>query len=179
MLLHNLNIIEIRKDALKSMMEGKKWIFIVIYYMIPIVVSGVLIKYSYYIGNGVLGNLISGICLLSGLMFSLLFVITNNFNSRKSQIVSKDEEDIRYIENYRNFANKLISIISYFVVKSIIIILLLIIESSYYDYLNEKINILYKAIWFLSYLLFYQYIIQLIYILKNMYAMLYDDVNRK
>ncbi len=179
MFLQNLNIFEIRNDAIKAISDrdGKIWVFI-FYYGLPILVSYILFKYNYRLNKEVSGNLISGISLLSGLMFSLLVVITNNYSRRRSKLNHKEDEHVRYLENYKSFSNNLIAVISYVVVKSIVIIVFLVFANSYYEYIDQKIDIVFKLSWSVIYILLIQYVIFVLYIIKNMYAMLYDDINQ-
>ncbi|MBI9055978.1 MAG: hypothetical protein JEY96_19305 [Bacteroidales bacterium] len=175
-----LNVFEIRKDALKAIKnDASRWSFIFIYYIIPICIALLIHYINYELNTELFGNLIGGISLFAGLLFSIIFVVSNNLNSRKIQYQSQNEEDKRYIENYRNFSNNIVYLISYTVVKSIIIIVLLILADAYFDYLNETANLLIRIIWDLIVFLLYHFLLYIIIILKEMYVMQYEDINKK
>lgn len=178
MILKNLNFIEIRHDALNAISRGSSRIlFVFYYYGIPLLISFLLVIFDYFLDKDVVGNIISGISLLSGLMFSLLVVVTNNYSKRKGRLTSNNDESVRYLNNYKQFANELIAVISYSVVKSLIIIVALVFVNSYLEYLDDKMNCFLKYSWIFVYTFMIQYIIFILFIVNNMYAMLYDDIN--
>jgi len=178
-MLDKLNILEIRKDAISSIQKGSsKLSFILVYYGIPLVCAVAIHLVNYDVNTDLFGNLISGISLFAALLFSIIFVVSNNLNSRKNQYKSNDEENIRYLSNYKNFANSLVSLISYTIVKAIMIVVILIISDAYFDYLNEKSNLLLKIIWDILIVLLVQFLLYIIIILREMYVMQYEDINK-
>lgn len=118
-------------------------------------------------------------------MFTLLFIVTSNYKTRKSQIPAKEEEDIKYLDRYYTFTRNVVSLISYSIIKAGIVIILTIIYVSLYP--KDSIFLYIKDINIPIYILIInsliiiqllQFLIIIIIILKEMYAMLYDDINK-
>lgn len=179
-MISKLNILQIRKDAIYAIKENVNYLsFFIVYYMFPILCA-ILVHFSgYELNAGLFGNLISGISLFAALLFSLIFVVTNNFSNRKVQHQSTDEEVVRYLKNYKKFSNNIVALISYTIIKSILIIILLIFSDAYIDYLDNKSNLFIMIIWDIIILLLIQFLIYIVVILKEMYVMQYEDINRE
>jgi len=179
-MINKINILEIRKDAIKALRKDTKiFSFILIYYLCPIGTAATLHFLNYNINTALFGNLISGISLFTGLLFSIIFVVSNNWNSRKSQYKTGNEEDEKYLNRYKNFANQITYLISYIVVKAILIIILLIAADAYFDYLNKVPNLGLRLIWDVLLFLLCQFLILIVVILNEMYTMQYDDINKE
>lgn len=183
-----IDIFEIRKDAVKSMRKDSNiFSFLLIYYIFPAFASVIIFITNYKINTALFGNLLSGISLFSGMLFSIIFIVSNNFNTRKEKIDSKEEENKSYIDRYKTFANELTSLISYTVVKALVIIVLLIISdaaNNYVDntgssYFDDSFLLLLKFIGAILIFLLYQFLLYIVVILKEMYVMQFDDINRK
>jgi hypothetical protein len=175
---NKLNIFEIRSDAIKAVRRDSSDIsFVLIYYGLPFVCALTLHIICYEIKTDLFGNLISGISLFAALLFSIIFVVSNNLNTRKEQYKSHNEEDLRYLKNYKDFANSLVALISYTIVKAIIIVVILIVSDAYFDYLENKTNITLRIIWDLLVFLLVQFLLYIIIILREMYLMQYEDIN--
>lgn len=177
-MLNKLNIFEIYKDGINAIKGDSKYIyFIFIYYIFPIMCGFCLSYYKYIIAKNISSDIIGGIGLFAGLMFTLLFIVTNNYKTRKSQILSKEEEDIKYLERYLNFTRTLVSLISYSIIKAGLIIILTITYVSLHTKGNN-ISIDIQIINGLIIIQLLQFLIIIVIILKEMYAMLYDDINK-
>ena len=101
-MLSKLNIFEIRKDALIAVKDNANiFSFWLVYYILPIIIASFLHYIKYDVDTKLFGNLISGISLFAGLLFSIIFIVSNNLNTRREQLQTKNEEDIRYIETYK------------------------------------------------------------------------------
>lgn len=80
------------------------------------------------IGNEVISNIISSISIFSGLLFSVIFILLENYNKRKEKI-NKDSTDelVKYVNRYKKFTNKVTTIILCSVVVAMVCILTLFI----------------------------------------------------
>lgn len=178
-MLQKLNILEIRNDAIQILRtDTHPLTFVIVYYIIPILVATTLHFCKFDIETRLFRNLISAISLFAGMLFSVIFIVSKNFNTRKEQLISNNEEDIQYVNRYRIFSNNIISCISYVILKAIFIILLLLMSDSYRHYLNEEINLQLRIIWDVFVVNMIQFLIFVIVILKEIYSMQYDDINR-
>jgi hypothetical protein len=175
-----LNFFEIIVDGNKSMKQStNKKIFVLYYYLVPLLISICIVCTSFFISSDTATNVIGGFGLFAGLMFTLLFVITGNFDSRKRQFKdSKLEEDTRYIKTYQDFTNNSISLISYSILKSGLIIILLLLYTSLISIITKDYVVIIEFVQGLIILQLLQYAMVFIAILKDMYAMLYEDVNK-
>jgi hypothetical protein len=178
-MLSKLNVLEIRKDALDAVKDNaSQFSFIAIYYIIPILIASTLHLIKYDVDTRLFGNLISGISLFAGLLFSIIFIVSNNLNTRREKIQTKNEEDIRYIETYKKFAKNIVSLISYTVVKSVFIIIILIVSDAVYSYLDKEVNLFLRLLWDVLIIFLYHFIFYIILILKEMYSMQYEDISK-
>lgn len=178
-MLSKLNIFEIRKDALIAVKDNANiFSFWLVYYILPIIIASFLHYIKYDVDTKLFGNLISGISLFAGLLFSIIFIVSNNLNTRREQLQTKNEEDIRYIETYKKFAKNIVSLISYTVVKAIFIIIILIISDAVYSYLDKEVNLFLRLLWDVLVVFLYQFIFYIILILKEMYSMQYEDISK-
>ena len=178
-MLSKLNIFEIRKDALIAVKDNANiFSFWLVYYILPIIIASFLHYIKYDVDTKLFGNLISGISLFAGLLFSIIFIVSNNLNTRREQLQTKNEEDIRYIETYKKFAKNIVSLISYTVVKAIFIIIILIISDAVYSYLDKEVNLFLRILWDVLVVFLYQFIFYIILILKEMYSMQYEDISK-
>lgn len=178
-MLNKLNILEIRRDALYVLkLNTNKYEFLTIYYCIPISIAFILHYINYDIETRLFRNLISGISLFAGMLFSIIFIVSKNYNERKRDLQSKNEEDLQYLNRYKKFSNNIISLISFVVIKAILIIVLLIISDAYKHFLDDEVNFQLRLIWDVFVIIIIQFLLYIIVILKEMYAMQYDDINR-
>jgi len=178
-MLKKLNILEIRGDAIRALKANtNKYEFLVIYYFFPVLIAILFHYFKIDIETRIFRNLIGGISLFSGMLFSIIFVVSKNFNTRKEQLNTKDEDDLIYLNQYKKFSNNLISLISYLIIKAIIIIIILILSDGYKHHLNDTVNFNLRAMWDVFIILIFHYLLYVIVILKEMYIMQYDDINR-
>lgn len=179
-MLSKLNFFEIRKDAISAIkVDTKIYSFYLTYYIVPFILAFTIHWIKYDIDTSLFSNLLSGISLFAGLLFSIIFVVSNNFNNRKFELDNKEEENQRFLNNYRAFASNIIALISYTVVKSIMIIVILIFSDAIYSYNGDKANLLLRIIWDVLIILLYHFLFYITMILKEMYTMQYEDINRK
>ncbi|MDR1762322.1 MAG: hypothetical protein LBR55_07715 [Bacteroidales bacterium] len=176
-----INIFEICKDGANAIRgESKKITFFLIYWFVPIVFATILWHFDYCISKDISSDIVGGIGLFAGLMFTLLFVVTNSYRTRKEQLsYSKNEEDKKYLERYNAFTQSTVSLISYSIVKAGLIILFTLAYVSLLTYkCNNLLIVFAKLCNGLLVIQLTQFAIVITMILKEMYAMLYDDINK-
>lgn len=179
-MIDKINILEIRFDALKILKKDSSLSsYYVVYYIFPIIASCILVfLLSVRINTELFKNLIAGISLFSGLLFSIIFIVSNNYKERKISYNSKDEENVRYLKTYYEFSSNLISLISYSIVKALTIIVLTVIISIYSEFIDPQIDLALKTMWVLLLVLLYQFLVYILIILKEIYTMQYEEINR-
>ena len=180
-MLSKLNVFEICKDGSNAIRgENKKSVFFLIYWLCPVMLAAALWHFDYYISKDISSDIVGGIGLFAGLMFTLLFVVTNSYRTRKEQL-SKDEseESKNYLDRYNTFAQNTVSLISYSIVKAGLIILFTLAYVSLLAYeCNNLLRVFAKICNGLLVIQLIQFAIVITMILKEMYAMLYDDINK-
>lgn len=177
-MLAKLNIFEIRRDALSVLKNKRTFSFTLLYYLTPLLIAVLLYKIDFQLSDNMASAVISGISLFSGFMFSLLFIITSNYSNRKNKLDISQEENLRYLNHYKSFSNNLISLISYSIIKALIVIALIIVLNSSSDFLNSYKEFASKVVLGVLFIIIFQYFLMVIWILKNMYSMLFEDINR-
>lgn len=180
-MISKLNILEIRNDAIRILQKDSSvFSFYLIYYVIPILIaSGVVFWLSITINTSLFGNLNAGISLFSGLLFSIIFIVSNNYKERRISHNSPDDENIRYLERYYEFSTTLISLISYTIIKALYIIVFTVVISLYSEHIKGSIDVPVKILWSLLIVFLYQFLLYVIIILKEIYSMQYEEINRK
>lgn len=191
---NKIRILEIRKEAFESLKyiddnaSEKSNIYMLYMYILPLVASALLLLIGIFITDDIATYLITSISIFAGLFFSLLFIVTERYNSKKEQLRSNENEEVlNYLIRYKNFSKFLIRQISYTIVLAIVLILLmaLIYFSPQVPQLNlfgygEMIRTICKYIF--NGVIYYfgcQFLIFIIVILGNTYVMLSDDINNK
>ena len=175
-----INIFDIIIDGHRAISGGSRIFTICIYWIIPIIIASLLWHFGYYIPSDITSDVISGIGLFAGLMFTLLFVVTTNYKNRKQQLENDSNEETKnYIRRYHTFTESAVALISYSIVKAGVIIFFTIV----YNALDSIINNSGQdwAIFLMSAFLeifWIQFIIVITRILREMYVMLYDDIEK-
>lgn len=179
-MIDKINILEIRNDAIDILKkDSSSWSFYFVYYVFPIIISLIIIFcLSININTDLFRNLIAGISLFSGLLFSIIFIVSNNYKDRKVSYNSKDEENKRYLKAYYDFSTNLISLISYSIIKALYIIVITVVISIYYEYVELKTDNIIRFFWTLLLVFLYQFLLYVIIILKEIYTMQYEEINR-
>lgn len=190
-----IKISEIRKDALNNLFKqhnGEKVanekVVKFYYYILPIIVSIVVLILGVTIKESIASYLITGISIFAGLFFSLLITVSDKMNKRKELQKSLSETDVNYFKLYKKFSEQLIAYISYEIVLSVILIILILftfIDVNDFNFLiitTFVINLFKVLNIVLNFLIFYygiKFLYILLIILSSMYVMLLDDINRK
>lgn len=160
---------DIIKDAFNELKQ-----YSILFFCVPALISIVLFLFTWLRGVNlnIYDGIIETIGIFSAFMFTLIFVIVEHYIKRKEAISSNNEEDVNYVERYRNFARSNVSIISFSILLSGIIILMRIIFPQI-SKLDRIWNALFSSLLVLFIL---QYFILIAIITKEMYAMLTDDI---
>lgn len=163
---------DITKDALSSLRTH--WVH---FYLLPAVLAGGTGAYTYFLDKelSLFGDVVGPIGIFSALMFSVIFIVVEHFLKRRDACKSENEEDIQYLENYQDFTRNTVARISF----SIFLAGLIIIMAFIFPQVKAT------NIWWLSarntvfafFLL--QYIVNFFIVVKDMYAMLTDDIEHK
>lgn len=181
-MIHNFNITEIIRDGYRSIKGGSRtFILILVYFLCPLLFAAFMSFNDYKISGNVTSDIVGGIGLFAGLMFTLLFVVTSNYKNRKEQLSGNDdEENINYIKRYHAFTEDAVSLISYSIVKAGLVIIITIIYVSVLpeDGVEEKSSLLVRILNGLLIMQLVQFLMIIVRILKEMYAMLYDDISK-
>lgn len=155
-------------------LKGKKGLF----YILPLVLALTIGSYSFWSGNtfSIFDKVIEPIGIFSALLFSVLFVVVEHFLKRKEKLYnSKNEEDIQYLKRYKDFTRNIVAVISFSIfIAGVVILLALVLPLI-------KIT----STWWLavrSFVFCYfviQYLVMIFLVVKEMYAMLTDDIESK
>lgn len=160
---------DILKDAFSAL--NSSWL---VFYLMPGVVSIGIFLYlwisekDFCLYNGI----IETIGIFAAFMFTLIFVIVDHFVKRKETRNGLDDEEKNYIARYREFAQNSVAMISFSILLAGGIILLQIIlpqikvECSLVNAITNSV--------FAFFLI--QYAVLILLIIKEMYAMLTDDI---
>jgi len=180
-MISKINILEIRKDSLKILKrDSNSLVFAAIYYILPFAVTVALIFYfSIIIDTELFRNLIAGISLFSGLLFSIIFIVSDNYKDRRIKLNTDDDENVQYLKRYHEFSSDLVSLISYTIIKALFIIGLTVIISLYQSHIGKSIDYYIMVLWSLLLILLYHFLLYVIIILNEIYSMQYEEINRQ
>ena len=160
---------DILKDALLTLKSS--WFA---FYMLPGMVAVGVFFYQWFYKTdfNLYDGIIETIGIFAAFMFTLIFVIVEHFIKRKETRKSQNEEDKNYIAKYRQFARDAVAMISFSILLAGGIILFQIIipnieiKCAFANYIANSI---------MAFFLF-QYLILILLIIREMYAMLTDDI---
>lgn len=184
-MLKEFKILYIRQLALNTLRNTS--MFQLNYRIIPLLISLLISCFNTKISNNNSGILVTGISIFAGLLFSLLFIVTDKLNLRKVTLSNdKNEEVVNYLKRYKLFAKKTIHQISYTILLSILLILLIFLndypnwlnfECPYYSFLAQKyFGFTLKTFFYYSSL---QFLYFLLTILASMFSMLSEDITKE
>lgn len=161
---------DIINDAL-AYLKGKKGLF----YYLPIVLAVLSGFYTYWTKNDLIffDSVVEPIGIFSALMFSVLFIVVEHFLIRKEKLSeSKNEEDIQYLKRYKNFTSDMVAVISFSIIIAGLVIFLAL------AFPLVKITKLWCLALRNSVFSFFiiQYVVIILLVVKEMYAMLTDDI---
>ena len=85
---------------------------IIFHFIVPISISLIFIFFNITIDDVFVSNVISSISIFSGLLFSVIFILLENYNKRKDKIGNNPPEElVRYVNRYKDFTSKISTII--------------------------------------------------------------------
>ena len=189
---NKIRIKEIRKKAFESLSyvddnandKNQKYIWYV--RVIPIIFACCLLLCKVFLTSDIISYMITSISIFAGLFFGLLFIVTERYNSKKEQLQSDMNEEVKnYLIRYQNFSRFLIRQISYSIVLSIALICLMAMvyfapQIPHWNFwgCGDIIRLISKYV--LNAFIYYwsvQFVVFIIVILGNTFVMLSDDIN--
>ncbi|MDO6803655.1 hypothetical protein Q4595_14470 [Wenyingzhuangia sp. 1_MG-2023] len=186
-MLKQFKILYIRKLAIQTLESTSHIKFQLHYRIIPFIISLVISSFNSKISENNSGILVTGISIFAGLLFSLLFIVTDKLNLRRVTLsTDKNEEVINYLKRYKSFAKKTIHQISYTILLSILLILLIFLndypdwlnfECPYYSFIAKKY--FGYSLKFFFYYSSLQFLYFLLTILASMFSMLSEDITKE
>ena len=194
MMWNNIKLNEIRKQAKESLKykdfnaNSTTKVYLLYLYLLPVLFALVLLSLGLFIEKEIASYFITSISIFAGLFFSLLFIVTDKYNTKKDKLKELteegDKEACNYLIRYKNFSKFLIRQISFTIVLAVVLILTLsiIYFLPLFPQMDSMIWKYFKLIakYLLNGIIYYwsaQFIVFLIVILSNMYVMLLDDIN--
>lgn len=200
-MLSKFNPFELIKDGYSEIKVSQNNIISVIFhFIIPICISAVFILLKVDIGNEVISNIISSISIFSGLLFSVIFILLENYNKRKEKI-NKDSADelVKYVNRYKKFTNKTTTIILFSIVIAMACIVMLfttifisqirltnidyeLIKDFLYSHeeqLTPVKSILLNILQSICIVFLYNYFLIVINLIVEIYKMIYDSINSR
>lgn len=194
------NLIELFKDGFSEIRISSKLSYSIFWHFVfPILLSFIFLLFSITIDNDIISNIISSISIFSGLLFSVIFVVTENYSKRKNRMSNDSNEEAKsYLKRYKDFTEHITTLILFSVAIAIIsivflLIYLLLIKANLQGLqmnkelveIFEKGNIEYSKLKFitlailqiLSFISLFNYLLIIIVLVKEVYAMVFDDIN--
>ncbi|SEW49747.1 hypothetical protein SAMN05421841_4311 [Chryseobacterium wanjuense] len=194
------NLIELLKDGFSEIRVSPKIFYTIFWHLFfPIMLSIIFLLFSVTIDNDIISNIISAISIFSGLLFSVIFVVTENYSKRKNQMSRNQSDEAQsYLKRYKDFTEQITTLILFSVAIAIISIVFLLlyiflmkanlqglqvvkevkefIETGDIDYSKVK-SIVLLFLQTLSFIFLYNYLLTIITLVKEVYAMVFDDIN--
>lgn len=194
------NLIELLKDGFSEIRVSPKIFYTIFWHLFfPIMLSIIFLLLSVTIDNDIISNIISAISIFSGLLFSVIFVVTENYSKRKNQISRNQSDEAQsYLKRYKDFTEQITTLILFSVAIAIISIVFLLlyiflmkanlqglqvvkevkefIETGDIDYSKVK-SIVLIFLQISSFIFLYNYLLTIITLVKEVYAMVFDDIH--
>jgi len=194
------NLTELLKDGFSEIRVSSKLSYSILWHFaFPLLLSFIFVLFSITIDNDVISNIISSISIFSGLLFSVIFIVTENYSKRKSHMINDyNDETKSYLKRYKNFTEHITTLILSSVAIAIISIVCLlmylfvvkvnlqglkvdkeikeIIERGSIDYSKVK-SVALSTLQMLSFVFLFNYLLVIITLVKEVYAMIFDDIN--
>lgn len=188
-MLRKLHIWEIIKNGHKSLyheIDGYKGNVIVkflLFDLSPLIVSLFFVFFSnfHYKLEEFSSDILSGLSLFSGLLFSLIVVIVDKAKARKGSLLSsKNEEEKNYLSKYLLYSEQLITQISLSIIYSFSIIILLVLTQIQIENIPIPINIIlflyFAGITLITYFSI-QFFILILIIISGMYSVFINELD--
>lgn len=207
---NNIKLNEIRRQAKESLKyrdfnaTSTTKIYLLYLYGLPILFSSILLLLGLFVEKEIASYFITSISIFAGLFFSLLFIVTDKYKTKKEDLKNititakednlkefvidteedEDDEVRNYLKRYKNFSIFLIRQISFTILLAVALIISLSIiyfipqfprtNCFIWQYIKLTIKYLLNGI---IYYWSMQFVVFLVIILSNMYVMLLDDIN--
>lgn len=190
------NLKELLNDGLKEIILSDNMIYSVLFHIIiPLIIAIILILFNVFFDNDIISNLISSISIFSGLLFSVIFVVIDNYSKRRDSLgTNPNEEKKNYLKRYKIFTESVTTLILFSVAIACITVIILLtyllcykgdmsIWKDIFDSNNETINfsqVRAFGLWFLqivSCITLFNYVLVIIVLINEVYKMVFDDIN--
>lgn len=194
------NLTELLQDGFSEIRVSSKLSYSIFWHFVfPIVQSIIFVIFGITIDNDIISNIISSISIFSGLLFSVIFVVTESYCKRRNQLSNNSSDEAKsYLKRYKNFTEHITTLILFSVAIAIISIVFLliylffvkanlqelhlikefkeIIEEGNVDFSKVKYVIL-SLLQMLSFIFLFNYLLIIITLIKEVYAMVFDEIN--
>ena len=163
---------DIIKDAMSVLLKSCFSFFV-----IPFLSACGIFVYIWKFQNdfNIIEGAIDPIGIFAAFMFTLIFIVVEHFLKRKETYGTSNEEDRRYIEHYRSFTRSSVALITF----SILLAGGIIVFQIVFSQIRISEVILKAAINAIFSFCLVQYAVLVLLIIKEMYAMLTDDIESK
>ncbi|WP_339926321.1 hypothetical protein [uncultured Cyclobacterium sp.] len=176
----NFHISEIISDGFKTIENSGKRFLVLI--LTPIIIGITISIYKdIEVNKDYINIIISSLSIFTGFFFTLIVYVADKAANKKNEYRDKkNEEDIRFINTYLDFIEKLISQISYSIILSVIIICIslvsqlelpCLIDGKYCHHFDLLITSIVIS-------LIFHFLIYLLLIISNMYALFLEEIKR-
>lgn len=194
------SLLELLQDGFSEIrVSSNLYYAIFLHFVFPIFLSLIFIFLNITFDNDIISNIISSISIFSGLLFSVIFIVTENYSKRKQCMKGDSNEEAKsYIERYKDFTKHITTLILFSVAVAIISIVFLllylfiakanlegiqsckefieILHQESIDYQKLK-NIVLIILQMLSFIFLFNYLLIIIVLIKEVYAMIFDSIN--
>ena len=194
------NLIELLQDGFSEIrVSSKLFCALFWHYVVPILFSLIFIFFNINLDSDIISNIIGSISIFSGLLFSVIFIVTENYAKRKNLLSENYNVEAKsYLERYKDFTKHITTLILFSVAVAIISIVFLIIylfvtkanlqvikindnviqilKDTNIDYSRVKLLTL-LFLQMLSFICLYNYLMIIVTLIKEVYAMIFDDIN--
>lgn len=200
-MLSKFNLFELFKDGFSEIKIGKNYLTVILIHLfLPILLAILFLFFNVIFDNDIVSTIISSISIFSGLLFSVIFNLLQNYSNRRKLMTEKpDEETQNYLARYKEFTENVTTLILFSIAIALITIVVLIVfllamkanMTSIQSLISiEEIDIADKAFMntkkvFLNFLqsfsiiFLFNYILIILALIKEVYAMIFDGINAK
>ncbi len=195
-MLHKFNVLELIRDGfIEIKVCLNLYCNIFFHFILPLTISFVFIFFNVSLDNYIISNIIGSISIFSGLLFSVIFVVTENYSKRKNDLSNNfNEEAKKYLKRYKEFSKHISTLILFSILIAMFSIVLLLLflfisKASIYGLdvygkifellKNTEITkeLILQTLQVLILIFLFNYLLTIINLIKEVYAMLFDNIN--
>ena len=195
-MLHKFNVLELIRDGfIEIKVCLNLYCNLFFHFILPLTISFVFIFFNVSLDNDIISNIIGSISIFSGLLFSVIFVVTENYSKRKNDLSNNfNEEAKKYLKRYKEFSKHISTLILFSILIAMFSIVLLLLflfisKASIYGLdINGKIfellknteitkELILQTLQVLILIFLFNYLLTIINLIKEVYAMLFDNIN--